>query len=276
MLAPVDRHRAADQFTDQPRLPRAPRCRAGGERVGFGEGVQQAEHPGAAGSPRHRLDGRDVVDVPAGRGFGEQQMMAHHRDQHLGVRGREPEAGSDHTDDGDAGFGVIAGPAFADVVQQSAEQEQIGPVDAAGRRGRGRRCFDQVPIDGEAVVRVALRFAAYPFPFGQQPDEQADLVKSFHDRDRGRAGGQQGNQRVARRVRPWGRHGRGLASKPVERVPPDRNAGPGGRGGNPQRQCRVTGRVRVPGELRLAVLLDHPFIEGTAGRAAAEPARGRP
>ncbi len=123
---------------------------------------------------------------------------------------------------------MVAGPTLADVVQQGAEQEQVGPVHVTGRRRRARRCLDQVPVDGEAVVRVALRPAAYPLPLGQQPDEQADLVKGFHGRDRGWARGQQGDQRVARRRRPRCRHGWGLAGKPVQRVSPDGHAGPGG------------------------------------------------
>ncbi len=273
--AAVDRHRPLHQVAHQPCLPRAPGRRAGGECVGLGQGVQQAEDPGAAGGPGHRLDGRRVVDVPPGRGLDEQEVLAHHRDQHVGVRRREPEPWREIVDDLDSHVGVVAGPALADVVQQGAEQQQVGPVDLAGRRRRGGGCLQQVPVDGEAVVGIALRPAAHRLPLGQQPDEQPDLVECLHGADHGWAGGEQGHQGLPCRVRPRCRHGWGFAGKPVEGVSADGDAGPGRRGGGPQDQRGIAGGIGVPSELRLAVLLDHVLVEGPADRGAGAPARGR-
>ena len=56
------------------------------------------------------------------------------------------------------------GSALAEVVEQGAEQQQVGPIDAVGQRGRVGRRLPQVPVDGEAVVRVALRSAAHGAP----------------------------------------------------------------------------------------------------------------
>ncbi len=57
-------------------------------------------------------------------------------------------------------LGVVAGVALADVVEQRAEHEQVRTCHAVDELCGVRRCFPQVPVDGEPVVRVALRLGA--------------------------------------------------------------------------------------------------------------------
>ena len=81
-----------------------------------------------------------------------------------------------------ADFRVVAGHALADVVQQRAEQQQFGAAARARddrvevavvarsriagveELGADRDRFQQVPVDGEAVVRVALRARPHVLP----------------------------------------------------------------------------------------------------------------
>ena len=58
-----------------------------------------------------------------------------------------------------------------------------GPVSAAACGGG----LEQVPVDGEAVVGVALRLVAHGRPLGEQPGEQALLVERLEGVDGGRS-----------------------------------------------------------------------------------------
>ena len=78
--------------------------------------------------------------------------------------GPKPMRGADVGDQLDADLGVVAGVALADVVQQRADHEQVGAVDPVDERGGVGRRLPQVPVDGEAVVGVALRLAADAAP----------------------------------------------------------------------------------------------------------------
>ena len=53
--------------------------------------------------------------------------------------------------------GVVARVALADVVEQRAEHEQVGPGDPVDELGGVGGRLPEVPVDGEAVVGVALR-----------------------------------------------------------------------------------------------------------------------
>ena len=106
---------------------------------------------------------------------------------------------------------VVAGAALGDVVQQRGEQQHVAPaapghlaVEAGTQRVvrvEQRRALgdglERVPVDGEAVVGVALRPRPHVLPLGQQSHEQADVVEALEHRDRPAPGGQQ--RRPARR-----------------------------------------------------------------------------
>jgi hypothetical protein len=79
------------------------------------------------------------------------------------------------------------------VRSRRAQQQQVGagaPGDVAfepglpeQRRALGHR-LEQVPIDGEAVVGVALGQRPDVRPFGQQPLEHTHVVERLERRDR--------------------------------------------------------------------------------------------
>ena len=87
-----------------------------------------------------------------------------------------------------ADLGMVAGQALPDVVGERAEQQQLRAgasrdlavetllVEDAGALHYG---FEQMPVDGEAVVRVALRPRPHVLPLGQQPHECTDVVERF-------------------------------------------------------------------------------------------------
>ena len=153
---------------------------------------------------------------------------------------------------------------------------------AAGRGGRPRGCsaaasdggLDQVPVDGEAVHRVALRAAAHPLPVREQPDEQARPGPApptpataarrrragSTNASRASAGQGVGQRRATRR--PAGRTRAGTAAgRPGPRRPAARSD-----------QHRVAARVGVAGQHDLAVLLDHAVGQRARGCGPGRPA----
>ena len=84
--------------------------------------------------------------------------------------------------------------------------QQVGPLDPVDHRGRDRRRLAQVPVDGEAVVGVALRLAAHRGPLGQDAHEQVALVERLDDVDGGRPGHEQLGEEVTGLVGPRRRH----------------------------------------------------------------------
>ena len=86
------------------------------------ERQRQILHP----DPRRAVaDGR-VVDVAPGGHVRQQQVVAAHRHQDLGVRRVEAHARSDRRQQLDTHLGVVAGVALADVVQQAGDAGVFG------------------------------------------------------------------------------------------------------------------------------------------------------
>ena len=96
--------------------------------------------------------------------------------------GGNPMRRADAVDDLHADVGVIARKALADVVQQRADEEQVGPLDVADELGGVGGRLAQVPVDGEAVIGVALRLVPHRSPLWEQPHEHAVLVERFRAR----------------------------------------------------------------------------------------------
>ena len=195
--------------------------------------------------------------------------MPHHGDEHGHVGGREPHARADVGDELDADLGVVAGVALADVVQERAEHQQVGPVGAGDERGRVGAGLHQVPVDGEAVVGVALRLAAHRLPLREHVHPEAHLVERLDDGDRAVAGEQQVDERAADVVGPRHRAAAPAAAASRSSDPRWMRVSPagGGRRG-PQHEARVGRGVGVGGEVDLAVAQHEP---GTDGAVAPGP-----
>ncbi len=103
--------------------------------------------------------------------------MAHEVHQHVDVGRRETHARGDAVDDLHADGRVVAGKALADVVQEGADEEQVGPLHRVGQLGGQRGGFEQVPVHREGVVGVALRLVPDGGPLGNETNEQAVLVE---------------------------------------------------------------------------------------------------
>ena len=92
-----------------------------------------------AGGPGHAGDGGRVIEVAAGGGVGQQEVVAHEVDEHVDVVGREAHPGGNALDDLHADLGVVAGEALADVVEQRADEQEVRPLDRIGQLGGQRR-----------------------------------------------------------------------------------------------------------------------------------------
>ena len=197
-------------------LARVPRRRAGGAGVADGERVQQRVALGVADLVGEAADRAVVAEVASGRGVGEQQVVAHHPRQLVGPGFVEADADRDRARDLDPHDRVVAGLALGDVVEQRGEEQHVAPR-ARGRRRRrsrhpaGRRVeerralghrLERVPVDGEAVVGVALRPCPHVRPLGEQPHQQPDVVEGLEHRDRAAPGGEQVDERGRGRRRP--------------------------------------------------------------------------
>ena len=139
-------------------------------------------------------------------------MVGHEADEHVDVVVHKSHARTDVGNDLHPDLGVIAGETLADVVQERTDDEKIGTIDATGSLACVRGRLHQVPIDGEAVVRVALRLALHARPLGQHPHPQTDLVQRLDDRD-GAMPRQQQFDRTARAAGGQG-DGKGGRSSP--------------------------------------------------------------
>src|SRR5204862_120987 len=78
---------------------------------------------------------------------------------------------------------AIAGRALADVAEPSAHEQEVRTRDVAPESRRLGRGLTQMPVNGEAVVGVALRTATDGRPLGQHPHEQVVLVEALEHRD---------------------------------------------------------------------------------------------
>ena len=116
--------------------------------------------------------------------------------------------------------------------------------------GRVGRRLAQVPVDGEAVVGVALGPARHRRPLRQQPDQQALLVERLQHRDGGPARARGGS--TSERRASSGHGSPGPTASAASRLSADRlRAAPAaGRGRRrPQHQAPVVGRVGVGRQL---------------------------
>ena len=103
---------------------------------------------------------------------------------------------------------VVAVAALGNVVEQRGEEQHVAPrapghlaveagtqpvVRVEERRALGHG-LERVPVDGEAVISVALGPRPHVLPLGQQSHEEADVVEALEHRDGPAPGGQQRHQ----------------------------------------------------------------------------------
>ncbi len=236
----LDRGRGLDEQVAQERaLRRAPRRRTGGAGVADREQVQEAEPFGVARARRGEVVGdARVGEIAPRRDLGHQQVVAHEPGDDLAPFAVEPDAPHHAERDVGADLRVVTGKSLADVVEERTEQQELrtpagarddavepGVAGLAGveQRGALRERFEQVPIDGEAVVRVALRTGPHVLPLGQESNEDAFVVECLEHGDGTGAGPQQPQERgalphVPRRL--------GHRSQPGQRGPLERQRPP--------------------------------------------------
>ena len=172
----------------------APCRRARRERVGLGERGEQVE--------------ASLVPTAAAT----RSMIGRGRRGHAGWRPRRA-AGGAH-EDGDR-LGVAGGSspsgrrcarrtprrprcgrpaALAEVVEQGGGHEQIGSLDLRARPAAWATALQEMPVDGEAVVGVALGARPHVCPLRQDPGPDATLVERFDHATAPRPAEQQGDE----------------------------------------------------------------------------------
>ena len=159
--------------------------------------------------------------------------------------------------------------ALADVVQQRATSSRSGRRHLAHQRRGADRRLEQVPVDAEAVHRVALRPVPHRSPLRQQPGDQPGLVERLPDRHQRRPGAEQVDEQ-RRGVLGHG-SGSGGASATRRSTELADSGSPRGRRGRPS-AARAAGRsAGRPGPSGRPRRRARP----ARGRAAAAPACGR-
>ena len=227
---------ALDEIAHQTRLPGTPCGWSGRQRVGLcqdGQELKARIRPDECGDA---IDRAGVVEIPSGGDVSEQQMMGDEAHERVDVVFVEPHARADGRHDLDTGFGVVARVSLADVVQQRADHEEVRTVDAACPLAGVRRGLDEMPVDGEPVVGVALRPAADVRPLRNDARPEANLVERLDHGDGAVPGEQEVDQRSASSSRPRTRQRRSGRREQFERVPGDRDVVLGSRGGDLQWQ----------------------------------------
>ena len=199
-------------------------------------------------------DRQRIVEVAAGRGVGQQQVVAHERGDRRRVAVGQPHPVGDPLGDHRARDRVVAlRVALADVVQQRAEQQQI----RAGRPGGSApAAWAAVSIRCRSTVNrctglcwILKRTVSHS---GISRLEHAGLVEGLEHRHRPRARAQQRDELGERGRRPRRRHRRALGRQPFEGERRHRQVLLGGDPGGPQRPAagRPTGRRRGPARSR--------------------------
>ena len=164
--------------------------------------MQQVERVLAPDVVRHRLDRRRIREIATGGEARQQEVQADEVDQHRDVGGGVPHAGRHDRGQRDAVVGVVTRAALAQVVQERADQQEVGPTDPTHAFARACHRLQEVPVDGEAVERVALRPEPHRVPLGQELHQQSVLVEELELRHRGVAAAQQRDEGVAGVVAP--------------------------------------------------------------------------
>ena len=201
-----------------------------------------------------------IGEIPPDGGVGEEKVMLDQQPQRGDVGGVHPDPGTDPLDQVHPHHGVIAGEALAEVVEECAQYEQVGSLDPVREGGRVGGGLPQVPVDGEAVIGVALRTTADACPLREHRHQQAPLIERFQRIDGAVAVAQEPHQLVPGAVGPLDcpRCRVDPGGQPFEGGPSDRQVAFGRQPGRPPDQRRVADDIGVVGQLDQPVLLDQP------------------
>ena len=158
---------------------------------------------------------------------------------------------------------------------RAASSSRSARVDAAHQPAREHDGLDEVPVDGVAVDRAALRARAHGRPLGQPAVDDAGLVQALPDADQAGTGGQQVGEQVARDRAATARAGSGAC--------PARLASVVGAMGRLARAATTAARSGSSGSVDrraarpeddLAVVLEHAEAERVELRAARADPQG--
>jgi hypothetical protein len=117
----------------------------------------------------------------------------------------ESHSRSDLGNEFDTDIGMVTWPTFADVVQQGADNEKVGSINAVYQHRRIRCRITEVTIDCEAVIRVTLRAATNDGPLRKNWFPQAALIKRLDYLNRWATGEEEFNEQSTSFLRPWSR-----------------------------------------------------------------------
>ena len=103
---------------------------------------------------------------------------------------------SDLSNEFDSNIGVVTRPAFADVMQQGADDQKVWAINAINQRRGICRRFTEVTVNCEAVVGVALRAAPDDRPFRKNRFPEPALIKRLDDLNRWSTGEEEFNEQT--------------------------------------------------------------------------------
>ena len=107
------------------------------------------------------------------------------------------------------------------VVEQAAQDEQVGPLDPIDEPGGFGRRLEQMTIDGEPVVGVALRAMPIRGPLRNQSGDEIDLVKCFDHPDHVAPHQQQVDEKLTGFIGPRIRERGAFGSDAIQHVAED-------------------------------------------------------
>jgi hypothetical protein len=219
-----------DELTDERSAPRRPGGGTGGGCIGDRQDVQRREALKGADGRRDVEDQILVGEVPARRRVGEQEVLRHHERNELRGVVVEPHRSDLFARDIGPDRNVLAATDLADVVQQRPERNSLGIPELGrelGRDGIDRRIVEQridprhrpeqMAVDGEPMVGVTLRPAAYGSPAGHEPFERPDPVQDVERRDARLAATHHREETRPEWVRPRPRRSRSVPRPPRRR-----------------------------------------------------------
>ncbi len=177
---------------------------------------------------------------------GQREVLAYEQLHQIGVGGVEPDRQHGLPGDRRADVGVVhADPRqLADVVEQAAEQQDVGSVDLGEVTLRLRDGLHRVPVDGEGVDGVVLRSRPDRFPGRDPAAGAAGEIERLPHRNQVGSARQHLQQGVPRRGRPRRRQSGGVGPQVVGGDRRQHQAPLGGESPRAQADQRIVGPGR--------------------------------